>query len=68
MIYQDGNEWTIELVEEEVKDAIDFFTDLKHATETNEKTKNQTETIKHITVAIETMIAFCAEVFDCEEE
>lgn len=68
MMYQDGDEWKVELAEDEVEQAIAYLTDLREAMMDNEKTKHRKDDIGHISTAIETMIAFCMEHFELEDE
>jgi len=68
MMYQDGDDWKVELAEDEVEQSIAYLTDLREAMMGNEKTKHRKNDIGHISIAIETMIAFCMEHFELEEE
>lgn len=68
MIYKKDGEIKVALSEDEVERSIACLSDLKEALETNERTKHNKEAIQHIQIAIETMMAFCMEHFEYEDE
>jgi len=68
MMYEKNGEWMVEVSEDEVEQSIAYLTDLREAMMGNEKTRNRKDDIGYITTAIETMIAFCMEHFELEEE
>lgn len=68
MMYEKNGEWIVEVSEDEVEQSIDYLTDMKNAMEKSEKARHMKDAVKHISTAIETMIAFCMEHFELEEE
>jgi hypothetical protein len=67
-MYEKNGEWIVEVSEDEVEQSIAYLTDLREAMMENEKTKHRKNDIGHISIAIETMIAFCMEHFELEED
>ena len=68
MMCEKNGEWMVEVSEDEVEQSIAYLTDLREAMMENEKTKHRKNDIGLISIAIETMIAFCMEHFELEEE